>query len=104
AVSVSASCDRLAPTGTPRHTMFWYCGYFRKACDTFPVKPGYGDLIPAACAAAEFMFDCSTVAPSASTLGSFMLASTPSVEALWDRRLPRFPMYDMPSIMLPVSW
>ena len=84
--------------------MFWYCGYFRSACATFPVKPGYGDLIPAAWAVGELIFAVSTVAPSASTLGSFMLASTPSVEALWDRRVPRFPMYDTPSIMLPVSW
>ena len=33
-----------------------------------------------------------------------MLASTPSVWALWDRRVPWFPMYDRPSIVLPVSW
>ena len=63
-----------------------------------------GSLIPAAWAAAELIFDCSTVAPSASTLGSFMLASTPSVEALWGRRVPWFPMYDRPSIVLPLSW
>ena len=75
----------------------------RSACATFPVKPGYGDLIPAP-GPSRVDIRLQHGGTSASTLGSFMFASTPSVSALWDRRLPRFPMYDRSSIMLPVSW
>ena len=56
--------------------------------------------MPAAIAVGELMSALSTFAPSARTLGSFMLADTPRRCQLSVSRVPRFAMYDTSSIML----
>ena len=81
----------------------WYCGYFLQrlrdaTSETWIRRRDAGRL-----RRGELMSDCSTFAPSASTLGSFELASTPLVRKWWLRREPRFPMYETSSIMLSVS-
>ena len=59
-----------------------------EGCATFPVNVGYGFGIPALRARSESISACKTGVPSARTLGSFMLAFTPSRSQWWFRREP----------------
>src|SRR5664279_1832237 len=96
---VSLTCSALyveLPLGLELLTMFRYCGYGRSACATDPVKPAYGILIPAACAAADVTL-CVSNEPRERYFGSTWLMLIRAVP----RSVPLTPTYAASSDIFP---